>query len=73
VPNKSEILKALEWVDRSAREGDVVLLEKAKRALEEEIGSKRTAGTPEQAYKTAVESFVRKYGREPMEDAVLEE
>ena len=68
MPNKSEILKALEWVDRAAREGDMSLLAKAKRALEDELSSKRTAGTPEQAYRLAQESFVRKHGREPMED-----
>lgn len=66
--NKSEILKALEWVDRTAKEGDAILLARAKRALEEELASKKTAGTPEQAYRTALESFVRKHGREPMEE-----
>jgi len=70
--NKSAILKALEWVDRSAREGDVSRLSKAKLALEEELASKRNLGSSEQAYRTALESFVRKHGREPMED-ILEE
>ncbi len=71
--NKSEILKVLEWVDRSAREGDIHLLARAKRALDEELASKRTTGTREDAYRTAFESFVRKHGREPMEDVQPEE
>ena len=73
MPNKSEILKALEWVDRTAREGDMTLLVKAKRALEEELTSPRTTASPEHAYKVALESFVRKHGREPLEDVVMEE
>jgi len=73
VPNRSEILKALEWVDRAASEGDTVLLAKAKRALEDELSSKRTSGTAEQAYTLAQESFVRKHGREPMEDIADQE
>jgi len=66
--NKSEILKALEWVDQAARDGDALRLAKAKQALEDEIASRRTATTPETAYKVAFESFVRKHGREPLED-----
>jgi hypothetical protein len=73
VPNKSEILKALEWVDRTAREGDTALLAKAKRALEDELTSPRTTASPEQAYKIALESFVRKHGREPLEDVAVED
>ena len=71
--NKSEILKALEWVDRAAGEGDIDLLAKARLSLEEELASRRTTGSPEQAYKAACESFVRKHGREPMEDVAEEE
>ena len=73
MPNRSEILKALEWVDRAAREGDTALLAKARLALEDELSSKFTSGTPEQAFKVAQESFVRKHGREPMEDIIDEE
>jgi hypothetical protein len=71
--NKSEILKALEWVDQTARDGDVFRLEKAKQALEEELNSRRGHATAEIAFKTAVESFVRKHGREPLEDIPLED
>lgn len=71
--NKSEVLKALEWVDRSANDGDLFTLEKAKVALEAELASKRNLTTPENAYKTALESFVRKHGREPLEDVAPEE
>jgi hypothetical protein len=71
--NRSEILRALEWVDQAAKDGDGLRLAKAKLALEEEIASKRTATSPEMAYKTAFESFVRKHGREPLEEIVLEE
>ncbi len=46
MPNRSEILKALEWVDRAASEGDLTLLAKAKLALEDELSSQITAGTP---------------------------
>ena len=52
--NKSEILKAIEWVDLAAREGDGRGLAKAKQALEEELSSKYTAGSPEIAYRTAL-------------------
>jgi hypothetical protein len=71
--NKSEVLRALEWVDQTAREGDVFLLEKARLALGDELHSKKNASTPEGAYKVAVESFVRKHGREPLEDVVEED
>ena len=71
--NRSEVLRALEWVDQAAKDGDGLRLAKAKLALEEEIASKRTTTTPETAYKTAFESFVRKHGREPLEEIVLEE
>lgn len=66
--NRSEILRALEWVDNAAREGDRDVLIKAKLALEEELTSKRTTVPHEEAYRTAFESFVRKHGREPLED-----
>jgi hypothetical protein len=73
VMNKSDILRALEWVDQSARDGDAHLLAKAKEALDSELASKKSnAGSPEMAYKTAIESFVRKYGREPLEDIAEE-
>ena len=71
--NKSEILKAVEWVDLAAREGDGLVLAKAKQALEEELGSKRTTDLPENAYRSAVESFVRKHGREPLEDIAVDD
>lgn len=71
--NKSEILKAVEWVDQSAKDGDVVRLAKAKQVLEQELASHRTTSPPEEAYKIALESFVRKHGREPMEDIVSED
>ncbi len=71
--NKSDILRALEWIDQSARDGDAQLLAKAKEALDSELASKKsTAGSPEMAYKTAIESFVRKHGREPLEDIAEE-
>ena len=66
--NKSEILKALEWVDQSAKEGDTVRLAKAKEALEAQITAAQSHAGQEDHYKTAVESFVRKHGREPFED-----
>jgi len=71
--NKSEILRALEWIDQAARDGDGERLSKAKKALEDELASSRNTSQPEVAYKTACESFVRKHGREPMEDSPLEE
>ncbi len=71
--NKSEVLKALEWVDQTAKDGDVLRLAKAKEALEAEIRSKRSLSSPEDAYKTALESFVRKHGREPMEEIAGED
>ena len=66
--NKSEVLKALEWVDQTARDGDVGRLDKAKQALEAELRSKKNTAGAKAAYSTALESFVRKHGREPMED-----
>jgi hypothetical protein len=71
--NKSEILKAVEWVDQSAKDGDVARLAKAKQALEQELASHRTTSSSEEAYKVAFASFVRKHGREPMEDIVSED
>ncbi len=71
--NKSEVLRALEWVDQIARDGDALLLSKAKLALEEELHSQKNTATPEIAYKSAVASFVRKHGREPLEDVEDEE
>jgi hypothetical protein len=71
--NKSEVLRALEWVDQIARDGDADLLAKARLALEEELHSQRNTTSPEKAYKVALESFVRKHGREPLEDVIEEE
>ena len=71
--NKSEVLKALEWVDQTARDGDALRLAKAKLALEDELASEKSTTAPESSYKIAVESFVRKHGREPLEDIVLQE
>ncbi|MCL5124433.1 MAG: hypothetical protein M1511_08055 [Deltaproteobacteria bacterium] len=71
--NKSEILKALEWVDQTARDGDALRLAKAKKALEEELSGTKQSGGAEQAYKIAQESFVRKYGREPLEELEVED
>lgn len=71
--NKSEILKALEWVDQTARDGDALRLAKAKKALEEELSVTKQSGGAEQAYKIAQESFVRKYGREPLEELEVED
>ncbi len=71
--NKSEILRALEWIDQAARDGDAERLSRAKKALEDELASSRNISSPEVAYKTAYESFVRKHGREPMEESFLEE
>jgi hypothetical protein len=71
--NKSEVLKAMEWVDQAARDGDVSILAKARVALEAELKSKRNMSGPEQGFKIAFESFVRKHGREPLEDVVLED
>lgn len=70
--NKSEILRALEWVDQAAKDGDGVRLAKAKIALEDELASRKNTASHELAYKTALESFVRKYGREPLEDIPVE-
>ncbi|MFH0959567.1 MAG: hypothetical protein V1897_12765 [Pseudomonadota bacterium] len=66
--NKSEILKALEWVDQTARDGDALRLVKAKKALETALLDSRNAAGADQAYKVAQESFVRKHGREPLEE-----
>ncbi|MCX5862571.1 MAG: hypothetical protein WCG29_04355 [Desulfomonile sp.] len=66
--NKSEVLKALEWVDQTAKDGDAVRLAQAKQTLDSELSSKRNTFTRETAYKLAFESFVRKHGREPFED-----
>ena len=71
--NKSEVLKALEWVDQTARDGDELRLAKAKLALEDELASEKSTTAPESSYKLAVESFVRKHGREPLEDIVPED
>jgi hypothetical protein len=73
VMNKSEILRALEWVDQAARDGDAARLIKAKSALEQELASPRNTAAPDLAYKSAFESFIRKHGREPMESAEQEE
>ncbi len=66
--NKSEILKALEWVDQTARDGDINRLVKAKEALARQISSAKHLSSNEDFYKTAFESFVRKHGREPLEE-----
>lgn len=71
--NRSEVLKILEWVDQTAKDGDVARLVKAKQALEAELGSKRNLSSEGTAYKTAIESFVRKHGREPMEEVVVDD
>ncbi|MGC8603435.1 MAG: hypothetical protein ACP5VS_07095 [Desulfomonilaceae bacterium] len=71
--NKSEILKALEWVDQTARDGDAHRLAKAKQTLESILSKAKESGGPEQAYKMAQESFVRKYGREPLEEVEMED
>lgn len=70
--NKSEILKALEWVDQTAKEGDTDRLSKAKEALAIQISSAKSHSGHEDHYKTAFESFVRKHGREPLEDIETE-
>ncbi len=66
--NKSEILKALEWVDQTAKEGDTDRLAKAKEVLEAQISSAKNVSSREDSYKIAFESFVRKHGREPLEE-----
>jgi hypothetical protein len=66
--NKSEILKALEWVDQTARDGDALRLDKAKKALDSALLEARNVEGSDQAYKVAQESFVRKHGREPLEE-----
>ena len=71
--NKSEILKALEWVDQTARDGDALRLVKAKQTLESALSTVKEFGGAEHAYKTAQESFVRKYGREPLEELETED
>jgi hypothetical protein len=71
--NRSEVLRAVEWVDQAAREGDLGLMAKAKQALESELASKRNTASPDKAYEIALESFVRKHGREPLEDLPDEE
>ncbi len=71
--NKSEVLKALEWVDQTAKDGDSVRLAKARQALEAELSSKKNLASPQEGYKAALESFVRKHGREPMEEIVGED
>lgn len=71
--NRSEVLKAMEWVDQAARDGDVSLLDKAKVALETELKSKRNVSGADEGYRIALESFVRKHGREPLEDVAMEE
>lgn len=60
--NKSEILKALEWVDQTARDGDALRLDKAKKALDSALLEARNVEGSDQAYKVAQESFVRKHG-----------
>lgn len=71
--NKSEVLKALEWVDQTARDGDFERLDKAKKALEAQLRSRKDSAGADLAYATALESFVRKHGREPLEDIEVDE
>jgi hypothetical protein len=71
--NRSEVLRAVEWVDQAAREGDLGLMAKAKQALESELVSKRNTTSPDKAYEIALESFVRKHGREPLDNLPDEE
>jgi len=66
--NKSETLRAMEWVDQAARDGDSDLLAKARQALDDELASPHNTRSPEEAYRLAFESFVRKHSREPLED-----
>jgi hypothetical protein len=66
--NRSETLRALEWVDQAARDGDADRLAKAKQVLQDELASKKSSNPPELAYRMAFESFVRKHAREPLED-----
>ncbi len=66
--NRSETLRALEWVDQAARDGDADRLAKAKQALQDELASRQSSNPPEVAYRIAFESFVRKHAREPLED-----
>jgi hypothetical protein len=66
--NRSETLRALEWVDQAARDGDADRLAKAKQALQDELASKKSSSPPDEAYRMALESFVRKHAREPLED-----
>jgi RNA polymerase-interacting CarD/CdnL/TRCF family regulator len=73
VMNKSEVLRALEWVDQAAQDGDGLRLAKAKQALDDELASKKNLAGHEAAYTVALESFVRKHGREPMEEIVTVE
>ena len=68
--NRSETLRALEWIDQAAQDGDADRLVKAKLALEDLLVSPRNTATPEEAYRIACESFVRKHGREPLEDII---
>ena len=50
--NKSVVLKALEWVDQTANDGDVIRLAKAKEALETELRSKRSSSSPDRGGST---------------------
>ena len=60
VMNRSETLRALEWVDQAARDGDAERLAKAKLVLQDELASKKSSNAPDVAYRIAFESFVRK-------------
>ncbi|MFH0824417.1 MAG: hypothetical protein V2B18_16815 [Pseudomonadota bacterium] len=71
--NKSDVLRALEWVDRAAAEGDVAVLSKAKQSLDDELASHKNTRSPAEAYAGAVESFIRKHGRDPLEDIAEDE
>jgi hypothetical protein len=71
--NRSEILRAIEWVDQAAKDGDALRLAKAKQALDDELALNRNPAGHEGAYRAAFESFVRKHGREPLEEISLED
>ncbi len=55
-------------MDQTAKEGDTDRLAKAKEVLEAQISSAKNVSSREDSYKIAFESFVRKHGREPLEE-----
>ena len=58
--NKSEVLKALEWVDQTARDGDELRLAKAKLALEDELASEKSTTAPESSVQTCSRKLCQK-------------